>query len=201
VSDPVGGKFRIIVTTDGGHTWEVLPNDGMPAAVDGEFNFAASGTCLVIAGRDVWMASGGAASRVFRSRDGGLTWTVTESTIPATPAGGVFSLALRSPRQGIAVGGDFEVPDNGVAASSRTRDGGASWVAGGDLFGYRSGVDWFSRWLPIAIAVGPTGSDISYDGGRTWKGFDDAPYDAVVCTHDFACWTSGPDGAVARLAW
>lgn len=201
VSDPVDGKFRIIATEDGGHSWEVLPDDGMPAAADGEFNFAASGTCLVITGHDVWMASGGAKSRVFHSRDRGLTWDVTESTIPATDAGGVFSLAFRNPRKGIAVGGDFLVPDNGVDASSRTRDGGASWTAGGDLSGYRSGVDWLSRWLPIAIAVGPTGSDISYDGGRTWSGFDDTAYDAVVCTHDAACWASGPDGAVAKLAW
>ena len=201
VSDPVGGKFRILATADGGHTWKVLPNDGMPPAFEGEYNFAASGTCLVIEGRHAWMGSGGAASRVFHSTDGGLTWTVTESTIPATPAGGVFSLAFRSPRHGLAVGGDFEVPDNGVDASSRTRDGGATWTPGGDLTGYRSGVDWFHRGLPIAIAVGPTGSDITFDGGRSWRAFDDTAYDAVVCTRDLACWASGPNGSVARLAW
>jgi photosystem II stability/assembly factor-like uncharacterized protein len=201
MSDPVNGKFRILATYDGGHTWEVLPDEGMPDAVEGEFGFAASGTCLVIEGRDAWLASGGGASRVFHSRDGGFTWTVADSTIPATPAGGVFSLAFRNAYVGIAVGGDFEVPDNGVDASSRTRDGGATWTAGGDLAGYRSGVDWLSNWLPVAIAVGPTGSDISYDGGRRWTAFDDTAYDAVVCTYDFACWASGPEGAVARLAW
>ena len=31
------------------------------------------------------------------------------------------------------------------------------------------------------IAVGPTGSDVSYDGGRSWTAFDTAPYDAVDC--------------------
>jgi photosystem II stability/assembly factor-like uncharacterized protein len=201
MSDPVDGKFRILATTDGGHTWNVLPDDGMPDAVEGEFGFAASGTCLVINGHDAWIASGGGAARVFHSRDGGLTWTVSESTIPATAAGGVFSLAFRDPRQGIAVGGDFEVPDNGVNASSRTGDGGATWTGGGALTGYRSGVDWLGQWGGVAIAVGPTGSDITYDGGRNWTAFDDTAYDAVVCTDDDACWASGPDGGVARLAW
>ena len=201
MSDPVDGKFRILATYDGGHSWEVLPDDGMPDAVPGEFGFAASGTCLVIVGNNAWLASGGAAARVFHSTDGGFNWTVTDSTIPASDAGGVFSLAFRNPRVGLAVGGDFLVPDNGVDASSRTRDGGASWTGGGDLSGYRSGVDWFSRWRSVAIAVGPTGSDITYDGGQSWSAFDDTAYDSVVCTPDSACWASGPQGAVARLAW
>lgn len=201
MSDPVDGKFRILATDDGGHSWEVLPDDGMPDAVPGEFGFAASGTCLVIVGNNAWLASGGAAARVFHSTDGGFSWTVADSTIPASDAGGVFSLAFSNPRVGLAVGGDFLAPTNGIDASSRTRDGGASWTGGGDLSGYRSGVDWFSRWSSVAIAVGPTGSDITYDGGQSWTAFDDTAYDSVVCTPDSACWASGPQGAVARLAW
>ena len=72
LSDPVDGKFRIAATDDSGRSWHVLPTDGMPPAVAGEFAFAASGTCLVTSGgRDAWFASGGGASRVFHSRDGG----------------------------------------------------------------------------------------------------------------------------------
>src|SRR5262245_63136371 len=57
MSDPVDGKFRILATYDGGHSWEVLPDDGMPDAVAGEFGFAASGTCLVIQGNNAWLRS------------------------------------------------------------------------------------------------------------------------------------------------
>ena len=68
MSDPVDGKFRVIETTDGGATWSVVDPAGMPDAVEGEFGFAASGTCLVTAGRhDAYLASGGTASRVFHS--------------------------------------------------------------------------------------------------------------------------------------
>jgi photosystem II stability/assembly factor-like uncharacterized protein len=195
LSDPVDGKFRILGTFDSGRSWHVLPTRGMPDAVEGEFAFAASGTCLVTHGdRDAWIGSGGGASRVFHSRDGGFTWKVTAAPIPAAPAGGVFSLAFRNRHDGVMVGGDFTLPDNGVDASGFTHDG-DRWRGGGDLTGYRSGVDWLGHTL---IAVGPTGSDVSYDGARSWKPFDSAAYDAVVCV-DGTCWASGPAGAVAVL--
>jgi photosystem II stability/assembly factor-like uncharacterized protein len=199
LSDPVDGRFRIAATDDWGRSWHVLPDAGMPPAVPGEFGFAASGTCLVTSGgRDAWFAGGGAASRVFHSRDRGLTWTVTDAPIPAGENGGVFSLAFRNPRQGAMVGGDFLLPENGEDASGFTRDGGSTWTSGGDLSGYRSGVDWVSGARATLIAVGPTGSDVSYDGGRSWTAFDTAPYDAVDCEPG-TCWASGPDGAVAVL--
>ncbi len=198
LSDPVGGKFRIAATDDGGLSWHVLPNAGMPPAADGEFAFAASGTCLVTSGRDAWFATGGGAARVFHSRDGGLTWSATAAPIPAAEAGGVFSLAFRNPREGAMVGGDFTAPTTGTRASGFTRDGGATWQPGGDLSGYRSGVDWVTFSRATLIAVGPTGSDVSEDGGRTWRAFDTAAYDAVDCV-PFTCWASGPNGAVAVL--
>jgi photosystem II stability/assembly factor-like uncharacterized protein len=199
LSDPVGGRFRVAATGDRGRSWHVLPNGGMPPAADGEFAFAASGTCLVIEGRDAWFATGGGASRVFHSRDGGLTWTVADSPIPAAAAGGVFSLAFRSPREGVIVGGDFTAPAAGAHASGFSFDGGASWQPGGDLSGYRSGVDWVLGARATLIAVGPTGSDVSFDGARSWKPFDATPYDAVDCVPG-TCWASGPNGAVALLA-
>jgi photosystem II stability/assembly factor-like uncharacterized protein len=107
LSDPVDGKFRIAATDDYGRSWHVLPNGGMPPAVEGEFAFAASGTCLVASGkRDAWFGSGGGASRAFHSRDGGFTWEATAAPIPASEAGGVFSLAFRNTHDGVMVGGD-----------------------------------------------------------------------------------------------
>ncbi len=199
VSDPVGGKFRILSTRDGGLTWQVLSDRGMPRAVDGEFGFAASGTCLVAAGhRQAWLGSGGAAARVFHTRDRGRHWTVTDSPIPAADAGGVFSLAFRNTSRGMAVGGDFTAPDD-PAVSGITRTGGRQWIAGDRTHGYRSGVA-FVRGRPgVLFAVGPSGSDISTDGGRRWRHFGRTPYDGVQCARDGSCWASGPGGAVGRL--
>ncbi len=109
VSDPVGGKFRILATEDGGRSWDVLPTAGMPDST-GEANFSASGDCLVVAGRDAWFGTGGDRARVFHSTDRGLTWEATDSMIRAGAAAGVFGLAFRTPRHGVAVGGDFNRP-------------------------------------------------------------------------------------------
>jgi hypothetical protein len=94
VSDPVDGKFRLIATHDGGRTWALVDPAGMPAALPGEFGFAASGTCLITSGHQAWIASGGAAvPRVFHSRDFGRTWTVADTPVIAGGTAGIYSLA------------------------------------------------------------------------------------------------------------
>jgi photosystem II stability/assembly factor-like uncharacterized protein len=220
VSDPVDGKFRILSTADGGRHWNLVDPAGMPPALDGEFAFAASGTCLVTAGRahpgtEAWLATGGGATaRVLRTRDRGVTWTATDTPVPSGPSAGIYSLALRAhhgrPAQGIAVGGDYAVPTQAPNGAATSRDGGVTWTTATTPPGeYRSGVAWLAgaatgQWPAgaapgVAVAVGPTGSDLSRDGGRTWQRFDTGSYDAVACTPDGACWATGEKGRAALL--
>lgn len=200
LSDPVGGRFRILATSDGGRSWTVQSTAGMPAALDGEFAFAASGTCIVSSGRDAWFATGGGAtSRVFHSRDVGRTWSVVDSPLPSGASAGIYSLAFRDRAHGIAVGGDYTTPDAAPDGSATTRTGGRTWTVSRTVPGeYRSGAAWARAYT--ALAVGPTGSDVSYDGGRTWAEFDGGSFDAVECAGG-ACWASGEQGRVARLTW
>lgn len=95
------------------------------------------------------------------------------------------------------MGGDYTKPKNGVDASAFSRDGGRSWRNGGDLGGYRSGVDWVPGTRSMAIAVGTSGSDVSYDGGRGWTTFGPG-FDSVQCVRGGVCWASGANGRVAR---
>jgi hypothetical protein len=81
--DPVDGKFRIAATDDWRPQLARAPERGMPPPSAGEFAFAASGTCLVTSGRDAWFATGGGASRVFHSRDGGADLDRVAAPIPA----------------------------------------------------------------------------------------------------------------------
>jgi photosystem II stability/assembly factor-like uncharacterized protein len=211
LSDPVDGRFRILATRDGGRSWQVRSGAGMPPALAGEFAFAASGTCVTTAGpRDAWFATGGGAeARVFHSTDGGRSWTAVATPVRSTEAGGIFSLAFRDRRHGLAVGGDFLQPDQAVDALARTRDGGAHWslVPAADApGGYRSGSAWAGRDRPVALAVGPNGSDVSFTDGRRWAPVLDTAggpvgFDSVACARDGACWASGTDGRVARLEW
>lgn len=199
LSDPVDGKFRILATDDGGRNWRVRSGRGMPSALTGEFAFAASGTCLVSAGGKAYFATGGGSeSRVFTSRDLGRTWSVVSTPIPSGPSAGIYSLAVKKDGSAIAVGGGYTVPAGAPDGAAYLR--GHTWTVAREVPGeYRSGSAWLGRG-PTALAVGPTGSDISYDAGRTWKRLDTGSFDAVACAPDGSCWASGVQGRVARLS-
>ncbi|MER5771098.1 WD40/YVTN/BNR-like repeat-containing protein [Streptomyces sp. NPDC001985] len=205
MSDPVDGAYRILATRDGGRSWKALPSAGMPAARPGDAGFAASGQCLVSSGpRDVWLATGGGATaRVFHSADRGLNWTAAESAVPAgDPARGVFALAFRDRAHGIAVGGDYRPGQPSPHAASVTRDGGRTWHrSSAPPPAYRSGVAWLPHSTRAALAVGPTGTDLTVDGGGNWRTVDTGSYDTVDCAAGpgAGCWASGEKGRVARL--
>ncbi|MEO7261163.1 MAG: oxidoreductase [Jatrophihabitantaceae bacterium] len=201
LSDPVDGKFRILATRDGGRSWQVLSTT-MPAVQPGEAGFAAGGECITTLGRDAWFGTGGGAqARVFHSRDGGRSWQVFVTGMGSGPSAGVFALAFRDRWHGIATGGDFTTPTSATKALARTSTGGNRWQLPADApSGYRSGVAWLPHSDNKALAVGISGSDISYDGGRHWRQFDDGSFDTVSCTRDGACWASGELGRVALLS-
>ncbi|MCC5475421.1 WD40/YVTN/BNR-like repeat-containing protein [Streptomyces barringtoniae] len=203
MSDPVDGRFRILSTSDGGRSWRMLPPAGMPPALDGEAGFAASGQCLVTSGpKDVWLATGGGAhARVLHSADRGLTWTAADTPVPAgDPAKGVFSLAFRDRGHGLAVGGDYRPDQASPQAAAFTADGGRTWTpAATSPPAYRSGAAWLPHSRTAALAVGPTGTDLTTDAGRTWRTIDTGSYDTVDCTPDLSCWAAGEQGRVARL--
>jgi len=208
LGDPVGGRFVILATDDGGRTWEPAPAAGMPEALRGEGAFAASGTCLVVqGGRQAWFATGGGATaRVFRSSDRGRTWAVADTPIRAgNPSSGVFALAFRDPDHGVAVGGDHKRPDEPGDHIATTDDGGRTWTpaARSSRSGFRSAVAFVPGHGPAAatlLAVGPSGWDTSTDGGRTWgrsgaEGFHALGFAAAA----EAGWAVGEKGRIARF--
>jgi photosystem II stability/assembly factor-like uncharacterized protein len=200
LSDPVGGRFVILATTDGGDTWKPMPADAMPPALPNEGAFAASNSCLVVAGSDAWFATGGAgAARVFHSRDGGRTWTVATTPVKAATASfGVFSLAFRDARNGIAVGGDYQNPAAAAANIALTSDGGRNWKPASAPL-YLSGV----AYVPGTpgremIAVGSAGWAQSSDAGRSWTAHTDRGFNAVAFSPDGAGWAVGAKGVIAK---
>jgi photosystem II stability/assembly factor-like uncharacterized protein len=198
VSDPVDGKFRIAATTDGGATWEVLPDAGMPSS-DGEYNFSASGDCLVVSGRTAWFGSGGEQARVFRSTDHGMTWSASDSTLRAGEAAGVFGLAAQRPHHVVAVGGDFDPAVTEPDGSAYSRNG-RSWRSGGDLAHLGEDVAWATKKLLVVVGEsGPeAGSSWSRDGGRTWQEFSTTGFHTLDCVRG-GCWAAGGGGRVGVL--
>jgi photosystem II stability/assembly factor-like uncharacterized protein len=205
MSDPVGGKLLLIVTNDGGDTWQEIPPERLPPALEGEGGFAASGTCLAVFGAsNVWIATGGASSaRLYHSADRGRTWTVRDTPLRAGVASaGVFSVAFRDARHGAIAGGDYEKPALRGRNFATTDDGGLSWTltdSAASPSGYRSAVAFVPRTRAnTLVAVGLTGTDVSTDGGRTWKSVDSTGYNSVAFASPTAGWAVGPKGRIAR---
>src|SRR4051794_28420651 len=133
MSDPVDGRFLLLTTSDGGDSWQEIPADRIPAAIEGEGGFAASGTCLAVWGSShVWIGSGGGATaRVYHSADRGRTWTVSAAPLRAGVASaGIFSIAFRDAQRGVIVGGDYQKPALGGRDGAPTSDGGAAGEVG-----------------------------------------------------------------------
>ncbi len=199
MSDPVNGKYLLLETTDG-ETWKILDNAQMPNAKQGEAAFAASGTCIIVNGKsDVYLVSGGTDARVFRSGNRGLSWLVSETPITKGTAGsGIFSIAMTDSKNGFIVGGNYEKPNEINNNLAFTGDAGMSWSLARGLNGYRSGAAFVDR--KTLIAVGSSGSDISNDGGRTWKNLDKENYNAVQAKGKRAIWAVGANGLVAKFS-
>jgi len=200
LSDSVDGKFLLLSTSDG-KTWSALHPRNLPAALPNEGAFAASGTCLITSGkRHVWFVTGGPAARVFHSSNRGQTWTVANTPIlSGGPSQGIFSIAFWNKKNGVIVGGDYKEPKVASRNAAFTNDGGKTWtLAEKPPSGYRSAVVVafkFSR--PVLVAVGITGMDSSFDGGRTWSATDGEEYNAVSFGKNDG-WAVGPHGRLAR---
>ena len=198
LGDPVDGRFVIFSTSDGGRSWQ---KQNGPAALPGEGAFAASGTALVMFGKaDAWFGTGGGEhARVFHSTDLGRTWTAADTPLAANaPAAGIFSVAFRDGQNGVAVGGNYKLPNELSGTLAFTLDGGRSWHAphARVLSGYRSAVAFYEP--RSLVAVGTNGSDVSEDGGAHWQAVPVAQMNAVGSANG-AVWAVGAHGAIARL--
>lgn len=194
LGDPMGGRFVLLETRDGGATWSDLPDDRRPAALEGEAAFAASGTCLAVT-KDgaIWIVTGGKAARALRSGDGGRTWSASQlPMVSGNESSGAFGISVSRSRA-IVVGGDYRRPNDAGETVVATSDGGKTWRLIAAL-PFRSGVVTEGK---RAIATGTGGTDVTHDGGRTWKRVGEG-YNAAGCTPR-ACFLAGSEGRIQKL--
>ncbi len=205
-SDPVKGSFLLITTTDGGETWNRVPPKNIPPPIPGEAAYAASGTMVAVQGNaNAWFCTGGAAARVFRSTNKGKTWTVAKTPIICgQPSEGIFSVVFKDARNGIIVGGDYKKEGQNKKNAALTTDGGASWklIENTQPTGFRECV----AYVPgtsgkMVITVGPSGSDYSMDGGKTWKNFSAIGFHSMSFAPGVAvAWAVGADGKIGKFS-
>ena len=199
ISDSVQGRFVVLLTRDGGATWTPIAPGRLPAALPGEGAFAASGTNIAVHGkRHVWIGTG--AGRVLHSADGGSQWQAAHTGLATSPTAGIFSIAFRNARHGLVVGGDYKQEAQALDNASLTEDGGRSWRLVKGLSGFRSVIAWLNS--ATAIAIGPSGSDLSRDGGRTWAPVSGPGFHALSAVpHAKVGWGVGEGGRIALLRW
>jgi photosystem II stability/assembly factor-like uncharacterized protein len=196
--DPVDGKWYLLRTRDGGRSWQRIAPENLPPLLPNEAAFAASNSSLIVQGRAAaFIASGGAdRTRVFMSADHGERWEAIDTPMPGGATAGIYGLRFWDARHGMGVGGDFqherEASDNVVLTS----DAGRTWqkAASTDPAGLKEAV----IRLPDTslLAVGPSGTGISRDSGRSWRQTDALALHAASCAKD-QCWAVG-NGLIAK---
>jgi len=201
--DPVAGRLFLLATDDGGASWHRIAKETAPQMGEKEHAFAASGTHLT-ANQDghVWVTSGGKVARVFHSKNWGETWkTIDTPMIAGQSSPGIFSIAFHG-QNGTAVGGDYQKETEGKDNAVRSSDGGKSWqliTSESDAapFSFRSCIGHLDA--KTLVAVGPSGTDISRDGGASWKALAGEGGFHTLSIADGIVWAAGAEGRVGRL--
>ena len=199
VGDPIESKWFVLSTSDGGKTWQPISPASLPLMEPNEAAFAASGTSLVVQGkRNVWIASGGGPfGRVFRSRDRGQTWAVSNTPLPGGEATGLFGMQFFSDKIGMVVGGNYKQEQKPGPNAAITRDGGQTWtlLTPTDPPGLKEAI----ALLPgdRLLAVGPSGTSLSADQGQTWQRLDTEGFHASACIKG-TCYAVGAKGKVSK---
>ncbi len=158
----IGADKRILVSNDGGETWSIKDIPGAAGSIKGVyFSDANNGQVLV---------SATAGGQIFRTNDGGNTWTLS---LQATKD--LYALSFYSPTNGVCTGKD-------VSTLYYTKDG-INWVnapapqLGGlnytrsDIWGVcmaSQNVVYGTGWGSRAAGLQPTIHIKSTDGGATW---------------------------------
>jgi hypothetical protein len=224
LGDPVKGAFPLWRTSDGGLTWTRIQSSGLTTESLGIAAFAASNSALSDAGLTVnallagdgrvWFGTGGQdGAFIYEGQsscapDGDAppdrtclnTWTFHRKPLPmagGSASAGAFSLRVvwwdEGVKAAVAVGGDFAKPEVTDGTAAWTPDG-VKWTASDKPpHGYRSAVAWDAD-LNGWIAVGTNGSDVSWDGGKSWRPLDNGNWNALSLP-----FVVGPGGRIGKI--
>jgi photosystem II stability/assembly factor-like uncharacterized protein len=232
IGDPVNGRFTELMTYKGGEEWFSTGGPGAePArAKAGETIFAASNSAMILIRNSPLFVTGGKTSRsrtleLHVKHDPTIFWDFIGGSIPLSNgvSAGAFSVAAnlgpdsvadadaakfteRPTHMGdklVAVGGDYQKPDETRGTAAFTNDGGDHWIAAQTPpSGYRSDVA-YDPTTKTWITVGPNGTDISRDDGKNWTALKPTAQDAPDADKNWNAlslpFVVGPKGRTGKL--
>jgi hypothetical protein len=166
-------KLKLAVFKSG--KWSMLTND--VKLNEGEAAFAASNTTISSTKHNLWIATGGKASRILKLNFKTNTFEVFDTPfIQGESSQGMYSIDFLDDKFGVAAGGDYTKQDANVNNIATTNDGGKTWQiqASGQNAGYTTCV----KIKPNSkgkemISVGDKHISYSSDFGKTWKKISD----------------------------
>ncbi|MEM6584132.1 MAG: glycosyl hydrolase [Pseudomonadota bacterium] len=176
-----GGERGVFKTTDGGKTWENVlakgPYTGATDMVIDPSNPDRLYAALWQHHRTVaTYIGGGPESRLYRSEDGGETWTMLKTGLPSGNMGKT-GLAI-SPMNPDVVYAALEL-DRREGGVWRSDNRGASWTKMSDETGQGTGPHYYQELYASPhffdrIYLVSNTSKISSDGGKTWKSLNNS---------------------------
>ena len=190
------GVYR---STDGGNSWDkVLYVDEFTGAVD--LVVDASNPMNVYAGmyqrqrRAFGFNGGGPGSGLYKSTDGGTTWTEMTNGIPTGDKGRIgLAISASNPQVVMAL---IESGDRAATGTYRSEDGGATWAR---MSGNNGRPMYYSHIYvdptnDMRIYTMATNAAVSEDGGRTFTSVaDDPTYDVGVHLDHHTMWINPSD--------
>ena len=202
--DAIDGQFGLLQTDDGGRTWRDRSGMWLPEPHEGEAAFAASGTCLVVAESNpptFSLVTGGGPARMVKfgpavvAEHAKSHWHRLLPLQSGASSKGAFSIAWNG-NYGVAVGGDYQRPQEREGTAAWSNDGGQSWHEA-DGLEFRSAVIWLDE--ESLLSVGSHGAGWSGDAGRSWASFCDYGFHCLSAGRDGSVWACGSDGRIGRL--
>ncbi len=167
----VGGERGVFKTTDGGRTWRnVLSVDQHTGAADVMLDPSDPDVLYAATHqrerRAYNFVGGGPGSGIWKSTDGGETWTRLSKGLPTSDLGRIGLDVSRSRPHTV-----YAVTEGSEQGVYRSDDGGATWRKASDI----ASIPWFFG----EIRVDPTDPErvyhlgvqlqVSTDGGETWQ--------------------------------
>ena len=200
IGDSLDGCLSILITRNGGNTWNKIDCKNLPETEEGEGAFAASNTNIEIIGDKTWVAT--TKGSIYYSENKGKTWDVIKTPIiKEKETEGIYSIDFYDEQNGFAIGGDYTKPDDNGANKIVTKDGGKTWqlIAEGQEPGYRSCVQYIpNRAGKELVALGFKGIDYSNDSGSSWRHLSDEGFYTLRFLNDSVAYAAGA-GWISKL--
>ncbi|MFY0688955.1 MAG: hypothetical protein JXQ90_17425 [Cyclobacteriaceae bacterium] len=201
--DAIGEQPYILVTRDGGQTWN-FPTGNMPQAGNGEGGFASSGTCVELGGNgQAWIGTGaGGNARLLYSGDYGNSWSALVTPMIKGEAAGITSVRFTDDQSGLIVGGDLMNDSTTQSNYFLTQDGGTNWTSGIDPI--TVGAFYCSAFANVngsnvSIICGPKGADVIFNNGLTIENISDKNLWTAELLPSGIGWLMGRNGTVIKI--